>query len=50
MVELVQSPYAFSLSFLKDPTLIGKDDEFGQAKYNLNLDEKLVVEFYEAIR
>jgi hypothetical protein len=30
-----QSPYALSLSFLKDPSLVGKGDE----KYNLNLDE-----------
>ncbi len=33
-----QSPYALSLSFLKDATMIGKPDE----KYNLNLDEQLV--------
>lgn len=29
LVEFVGSPYAFSLSFLKDPTIIGKNDEFG---------------------
>lgn len=42
LVEYVQSPYALSLSFLKDPSIIGKNDEFGQLKYNLNMDESLV--------
>jgi hypothetical protein len=49
LIEFVNCPYAFSLSFLKDPLIIGKQDEFGQLKYNLNLDEKLVHKFYEAI-
>jgi hypothetical protein len=39
---VAQSPYAFSLSFLKDASLIGKEDDFGQLKYNLNIDEELV--------
>jgi hypothetical protein len=50
LVEYVHSPYAFSLSFLKDPSLIGKQDEFGILKYKLNLDEELVEKFYETIR
>jgi hypothetical protein len=50
MVEFVHSPYAFSLSFLKEPQLIGKEDEFGQNKYKINLDEELVEEFYSRIR
>ena len=46
LVDFVQSPYALSLSFLKDPSIIGKNDDFGQLKYNLNLDESLVAQFY----
>lgn len=38
------------MSFLKQPSLIGKDDEFGQNKYNLNLEEDLVMKFYMMIR
>jgi len=38
----VQSPYALSLSFLKDPTILGRNDDLGQSKYSLNLDEELV--------
>lgn len=49
MVEFVRSTYSFSLSFLKDPSLIGKQDEYGQLKYNLNLDEKAVRDFYKTI-
>lgn len=29
MVEFVNSPYAFCLSFLQDPSIIGKEDPFG---------------------
>lgn len=29
----VQSPYALSLSFLKDPTNLGKNDALGHSKY-----------------
>jgi len=29
MLELASSPYAFSLSFLNDPSIIGKKDDFG---------------------
>ena len=29
----VQSPYALSLSFLKDPTILGKNDALGHSKY-----------------
>lgn len=43
------SPYAFSLSFLKDPSIIGKNDDFGQLKYNLNLDEAAVLAFYQKL-
>lgn len=50
MVELVHSPYAFSLSFLKNPSLVGKIDDFGQLKYNLNLDEEMVRLFYKSVR
>jgi len=50
MVELVHSPYAFSMSFLKDPSIIGKNDEFGQLKYKINLDEELVKKFYQTIK
>jgi hypothetical protein len=50
LIEFANCPYAFSLSFLKDPSIIGKQDDFGQLKYNLNLDEKLVLKFYEAIK
>lgn len=42
MVEFVNSPYAFCLSFLKDPKLIGNEDPFGQNKYKLNLDEEVL--------
>lgn len=42
MIEFVHSPYAFSLSFLKDLSLVGKEDAFGQNKYKLNLNEELV--------
>jgi hypothetical protein len=42
MVEFINSPYALCLSFLKDPTLIGNEDAFGQNKYKLNLDEELL--------
>ena len=48
--EFIKSPYGLSLSFLKDPSIIGKEDEFGQLKYNLNLDEALVDRFYQIIR
>ena len=39
-----QSPYALSLSFLEDRSLIGNND--AEAKYNLNLDEEAVATFY----
>jgi len=29
LVEFVNSPYAFSISFLKDKSIIGYDDPFG---------------------
>lgn len=44
-----KSPYAVSLSFLKDPILIGKDDEFGQLKFKLNIDEESLLKFYERL-
>lgn len=50
LVEFVHSPYAFSLSFLKDPSLVSKKDEFGISKYKLNLDEELVEKFYQIIK
>lgn len=50
LVEFVQSPYSLSLSFLKDPSIIGKQDDFGQLKYKLNLDEELVEKFYSMIK
>lgn len=37
------------MSFLKDPSLVGKNDEFGQLKYKLNLDEEAVLKFYGSI-
>ena len=49
MVEFVNCPYAFCLSFLKDPSLVGNEDAFGQNKYNLNLDEELVEQFFEIL-
>ncbi len=49
-MEYIRSPYAFSISFLKDPTLLGKKDEFGILKYKLNLDEELVEKFYSTIK
>lgn len=50
LLEFVQSPYAFSLSFLKDPAIVGKPDDLGINKYNLNLDEELVEKFFEIIK
>lgn len=50
LVEFVHSPYAFSLSFLRDPTLIGNEDVFGQNKYKLNLDEELLDKFFEILK
>jgi hypothetical protein len=50
LLEFVQSPYAFSLSFLKDPNLVGKQDDLGINKYNINLDEELVEKFFEIIK
>ena len=44
-----KSPYALSLSFLKDPSIVGKNDDFGQLKYNLNLDEEAVMSFYSKL-
>ena len=29
MYDFIQSPYALSMSFLKDPSIIGKQDDFG---------------------
>lgn len=49
MVEFVNSPYAFSISFLKDPMLIGSEDAFGQNKYKLNLDEDLLEKFFNIL-
>ena len=49
MVEFVNSPYAFSISFLKDNTLIGSEDAFGQNKYKLNLDEDLLEKFFNIL-
>jgi hypothetical protein len=45
--ELSHSPYALSVSFLKDPSILGKDDDMGKLKYALNLDEQLLKDFYE---
>ena len=42
IMDLCQSPYDFSLSFLEDKALIGRKDDLGQMKYKLNLNEKLV--------
>ena len=42
MQSLAASPYALSLSFMKDPSILGKEGEFGELKYSLNLDEDLV--------
>lgn len=50
MVEFVNSPYSFSISFLKDPSIIGLEDDFGQNKYKLNLDEELLDKFYEILK
>jgi len=50
LVDYFQSPYSFSLSFLSDQTLLGKEDSMGQNKYNLNLDEAAVLRFYELMR
>jgi hypothetical protein len=44
-----KSPYALSLSFLKDKALIGSPDEFGQTKFQLNIDEDGVKKFYEKL-
>jgi hypothetical protein len=46
IAAFTKSPYSVSLSFLKDPTIIGKNDDFGQLKYNLNLNEEAVMQFY----
>lgn len=43
------SPYALSVSFLKDPKLLGLKDEFGQAKYKLNLDEEALKDFFKQL-
>jgi hypothetical protein len=45
----IQSPYALSISFMKDPSLLGKNDELGVSKFKLNLDEELVQKFYERL-
>ena len=50
MVEFIASPYALSLSFLKDPSILCKEDEFGQNKYKVNLDETKVLEFYRRMK
>lgn len=34
---------------MQDPSFIGKNDDFGQLKYKLNLDENLVRTFYQNI-
>ena len=34
--HLSSSPYALSISFLKDISLVGKQDEYGRASLNLN--------------
>jgi len=49
IAAFTKSPYALSLSFLKDRSIIGKNDDFGQLKYNLNLDEEAVMTFYSKI-
>ena len=49
--DLCFSPYAYSMSFMKDLQLIGKEDSGDISdKYNLNLDEELVGEYYRIIR
>lgn len=50
LIEYVRSPYALSVSFLKDPRLLGMKDEFGILKYKLNLDEELVEKFYDIMK
>jgi hypothetical protein len=50
LVKLLQSTYSISLSFLKEVALVGRNDEFGQLKYKLNLDEDLVALFYKTVR
>lgn len=43
------SPYSLSISFMKEPSLLGKEDELGVNKFKLNLDEELVQKFYERL-
>jgi hypothetical protein len=51
MYQFVQSPYALSLSFLADKSIIGRrNDDTGMLKYNLNLDEHAVKQFYQIIQ
>ena len=50
LVDYFQCPYSFSLSFLNDQTILGKDDSMGQNKYNLNLDEAGVHRFYDLMK
>jgi hypothetical protein len=45
LIPFSKSPYALSVSFLKDKTLLGKPE----AKYDLNLDEKSVNLFYDRL-
>lgn len=48
--DLCLSPYALSMSFMKNTQLIGKEDTGDISdKYNLNLDEELVDEYYKII-
>ena len=35
------------MSFLKDIDSVGKQDDIGQVKYNLNLDEKQAARYYK---
>ena len=41
------SPYAVSISFMKNITLLGYDDDLGQSKFDLNLDESSLLKFYQ---
>ena len=41
------SPYALSLSFLKDPSIVGSTES--EAKFSLNLDEETLEEYYKKL-
>jgi hypothetical protein len=47
--EYCLSPYAISTSFLKDKSLVGKEGSNGSNKYDLNLDEDLLEQFFSLL-